>query len=275
MRIAGLERLVESALFEDHGHVDPMTEALADSRVVARIVCEENAVFCGGRIVEVAYGIVSKDVEVEVFATDGGKVSAGDVISVVRGPAWAVLRGERVVLNFIQRLSGISTLTRKFVDEIQGTRAKICDTRKTTPLMRALEKYAVRCGGGVNHRFSLSDGVLIKENAIRVFGSISRAVSAVRECSHHLLKIEVEVETLEQLDEAMRAGADAVLLDNMSPGDVRSAVEMAGGKVILEASGGITLENVREFAETGVDLISVGALTHSHRSVSMTMEVEA
>ncbi|RMG60389.1 MAG: carboxylating nicotinate-nucleotide diphosphorylase [Deltaproteobacteria bacterium] len=268
-----LDRIIESALAEDDVFDDPVGGALERIEGKAEVIAEEEAVFCGGVLIPRVFSLIDERVSVTLSAGEGETVKPGRVVAVLEGPASSLLRGERVSLNFIQKLSGIATLTSRFVRAVEGTKAKICDTRKTTPGLRFLEKYAVRCGGGVNHRFSLSDGILIKENAIRLFGSVKEAVRKVRERGHHLLRVEVEVESLKELEEALDAGVDAVLLDNMSPREVRKAVEIVGGRALVEASGGITLENVRQYAEAGVDLISVGALTHSAPSVSFTMEV--
>ena len=192
----------------------------------------------------------------------------------IDGPLGSILTAERTALNLLGRLSGIATLTRRFSQEVEGTTATIVDTRKTTPGMRLLEKHAVASGGGSNHRFGLDDGVLIKDNHLAAVGGVEEAVRRARSHVPHGLKIEVEVATLDELDAAVAAGADAVLLDNMSPEMVADAVQRAGGKAMLEASGGITLENVRRYAETGVDLISVGALTHSAPNVDVALEVE-
>jgi nicotinate-nucleotide pyrophosphorylase (carboxylating) len=187
----------------------------------------------------------------------------------VRGPAAALLAGERTALNFLSHMSGIATLTQAFVSAAEGAKIRITDTRKTTPGLRALEKYAVRIGGGANHRFGLHDAILVKENHLRIAGGIRPALEALRNGR----PVEVETETLADVAEALEAGADRILLDNMSPADVARAVELAAGRVPLEASGGITLENVRDYAETGVDFISIGALTHSARSLHVSLEV--
>jgi nicotinate-nucleotide pyrophosphorylase (carboxylating) len=205
---------------------------------------------------------------------DGQRAIEGDLLLEVAGDLAAMLMAERTALNFLQRLSGVATLTRAFVDKVGGARARILDTRKTTPGYRFLEKAAVRVGGGYNHRFGLYDGVLIKDNHIAAAGSIQKAVQAALDSKSHTLRVEVEVETLDQLAEAIAAGAHAVMLDNMDLETMAEAVRRTQGKIPLEASGGITLENVGEIAATGVDLISVGALTHSVRAVDISMEIE-
>ena len=206
--------------------------------------------------------------------TDGSRVVAGMAIGEAIGDAQGILTGERVALNFLQRLSGIATLTAEFVVAVKGTNARIVDTRKTTPGLRALEKYAVLCGGGFNHRMGLFDAVMIKDNHIAAAGGITNAVTMARESIPHTMTITVECESLEQVEEALNAGADILLLDNMQQDTLRSAVNMACGKAILEASGGITLDNVREIAETGVQIISVGALTHSAPALDISLELE-
>jgi len=206
---------------------------------------------------------------------DDSRARARDRIAEVEGQLAGLLTGERTALNFVQLLSGIATLTQKFVDAVAGTRARIVDTRKTHPGLRALEKYAVRTGGGANHRFGLDSGVLIKENHIAAAGSVTIAIQRARKIAPHTLKIEIECESLEQVEEAVKAGADAILLDNMELADVQKARALAGERVVLEVSGGVTLESVRAIAQAGVDVISVGALTHSARAVDLSMRIEA
>ena len=205
---------------------------------------------------------------------DGARVKAGEVLFTAAGPVIDLLRAERVALNLVQRLCGIATLTARFVDRVAPLPVKIVDTRKTTPGQRQLEKYAVRVGGGHNHRFNLADGILIKDNHIAACGSIAQAVSRVRKRAPHTLKIEVEAETLQQVEECLKAGVDIIMLDNMPPELMRRAVGLVNGRALLEASGGITLDNVRAVAETGVNLISIGALTHSAPACDISMELE-
>jgi nicotinate-nucleotide pyrophosphorylase (carboxylating) len=206
---------------------------------------------------------------------DGAKLAANETIAEIEGPAVAILSGERVALNFVGHLSGIATLTAAYVAKVAHTGAKILDTRKTLPGLRALEKYAVRCGGGVNHRFGLDDAVLIKDNHIAVAGGITPALKSARAAVSHLVKVEIEVDSLDQLSEVLKAGgADAVLLDNMDLATLKRAVEMARGKVVTEASGGVTLDTVAKIAETGVDVISVGALTHSAPALDVALDID-
>jgi len=269
-----LERVVLAALAEDVGRGDVTTEATvpADAVGTAELVVREPGVVCGLRAAEATFRALDPSLEFEALVPEGGVVEYATAVAVVTGFERAILTGERVALNFLGRLSGIATLTRRYVDAVQGTGAAVLDTRKTTPGLRALEKHAVVCGGGRNHRFGLDDGVLVKDNHLRAAGSISNAVESLRAAT--VLPIEVECDTLEQVTEALDAGVDAILLDNMTLDELRSAVALAGGRVRLEASGGITLENVRAVAETGVDEISVGALTHSARSLDVSLELK-
>lgn len=267
--------MLKEALAEDIGNGDITTTLMPMPKapVSAVIVAKEEMVVAGIGVFRTVLQMIDKRVRVSEVKHDGSTAKAGHRIANIAGPARALLMGERVALNFIQRMSGIATLTARYVNLVDGTKARILDTRKTTPGLRRMEKYAVTVGGGYNHRFGLSDGILIKDNHIAVAGSITAAVRSAKKNAPHTLKIEVEVTTLNQLDEAISAGAEIVLLDNMPLQMLRDAVEVANGRVILEASGGINEENVREVAETGVDLISVGALTHSARAVDISMEI--
>lgn len=275
-----VEEVVRSALAEDVGSGDVTTEATvpADAVGTAEALVKEPGVVCGLSIAEATFRALDPDVRFEPLVEEGAALELpsnsllqGVPVARVTGSLRAILTGERVALNFLGRLSGIATLTRRYVDAVAGTGAAVLDTRKTTPGLRALEKHAVACGGGRNHRLGLHDAVLVKDNHLRAAGSIARAVALTREASD--LAIEVECETLSQVREAVAAGVDAILLDNMSLGELRTAVELVAGRARLEASGGITLENVREVAETGVDEISVGALTHSARSLDVSLEL--
>ncbi|HVO83190.1 MAG TPA: carboxylating nicotinate-nucleotide diphosphorylase [Syntrophobacteria bacterium] len=271
-----VETLIRYALAEDIGSGDVTTHAIIpeEARGSARIFAKEPLVVAGTQVAQRVFLLVDPSLKVGILLQDGNHARSGDVLVEVSGSVSAMLVAERTALNFLQRLSGIATLTRAFVERVVGTSARIVDTRKTTPGWRVLEKAAVRAGGGCNHRFGLYDGVLIKDNHIAAVGGVGPAVAAIRQQIPHTLKIEVEVETLDQLDEAMAVGVDAALLDNMAPAAMVEAVRRAGGRLALEASGGINLNNVREVAETGVDLISVGALTHSARAVDISMEIE-
>jgi nicotinate-nucleotide pyrophosphorylase (carboxylating) len=268
-----LERLAYAALAEDVGEGDVTTEAVVDADVTgsAVIVLKEPGVVCGLGIVETVFRALDGEVEVEPLVDEGALVESGTAVARLTGPLRAILTGERTALNFLGRLSGIATLTRRYVDAVEGTGVAILDTRKTTPGLRVLEKHAVAVGGGRNHRLGLDDGVLIKDNHLRVGGSIHDAVERARTSTH--LPIEVECDTIEQVSEALEAGADAILLDNMTPDGLVAAVVLVRGRARLEASGGVTLENVRAIAETGVDEISIGALTHSARSLDVSLEL--
>ncbi len=266
--------LITQAIEEDVGHGDITTSLLVPEKNESKalFIAKGNFVLAGMPFAEEVFRILDTSVSFRIFYNEGSKVSRGDVLAEVAGKTRALLAGERISLNILQRLSGIATLSSQFVDAVRGTKAKILDTRKTTPCQRFMEKYAVRVGGGTNHRFGLFDGILIKDNHIEEVGSIREAITMAKS-GHHLARIEVEVENLKELQEAIEAGADIVMLDNMSSKDMAEAVAFAGGRVTIEASGNITLANVREVAETGVDLISVGALTHSVTAADISMKI--
>ncbi|MBD0328479.1 MAG: carboxylating nicotinate-nucleotide diphosphorylase [Thermoleophilia bacterium] len=268
-----LERVVRAALAEDVGPGDVTTDALFDASTVgtAQLLVKEPGVLCGLDPAEAVFRALDANVEVEPLARDGDLVEPR-AVALVRGRLRALLTGERTALNLLGRLSGVATLTRRYVDAVEGTGARILDTRKTTPGLRELEKYAVACGGGTNHRRGLYDAVLVKDNHVRLAGGLAVAVERLRAAAVGP-PIQVEAETLADVREALAAGADSILLDNMPPEALRQAVALAGGRVPLEASGGITLDSVREVAATGVDFISIGALTHAARSLDVSMEV--
>jgi len=266
-----LERVVRTALAEDVGAGDVTTERLvaAHRRCRGGVYLEEPGIVCGLAVVEAVFRTLDAGVAWSPRSGDGDGPTTG-LVATLDGSARAVLTGERTALNLLGRLCGVATLTRRYVEAVAGTGVTILDTRKTTPGLRALEKYAVRCGGAANHRFGLDDAILVKENHLRLAGGIAPAVAALRNGR----PVEVEAETLAEVEEALAAGAERILLDNMPIADVRRAVELTAGRVQLEASGGITLETVRAYAETGVDFISVGALTHAARSLHVSLEVE-
>jgi nicotinate-nucleotide pyrophosphorylase (carboxylating) len=268
-----IERLAYAALAEDVGQGDVTTEATVDRDASgsAYILVKEPGVVCGLAIAEAVFRALDPEVGFERLVDEGASVDGRAQVALVTGPLRAILTGERAALNFLGRMSGIATLTRRYVDAVAGTGVTILDTRKTMPGLRALEKHAVACGGGRNHRFGLDDGVLIKDNHLRAAGSIASAVERARAATE--LLIEVECDTIEQVGEALAAEADAILLDNMTPDGVLAAVVLVKGRARLEASGGVTLDNVRAIAETGVDEISVGALTHSARSLDVSLEL--
>lgn len=242
--------------------------------MVAKVFSREPVVVAGLPIVSIILEEAGgRGAEVELGSAEGMAVGSDTVLCEIRGQAALLLGAERVILNFLQRMSGVATLTRRYVDAVSGTGARIVDTRKTLPGWRLLDKYAVRMGGGTNHRFGLDDGILIKDNHVVACGGIPEAVKRARAAASHLLRVEVECETLTQVDEAIAAGAEAILLDNMKTADIAAAVSRIDNRAIVEASGGMTLERVREVAETGVDLISVGALTHSAPAVDLSLDL--
>ena len=272
-----VDRVVRAALAEDVGAGDLTTEAVvsAEARCRAALVIEEPGVVCGLAAAGAVFTALDPATAVEPTLADGSRLDAGDVparVATVEGPARAVITGERTALNLLGRLSGVATLTARYAERVEGTGATILDTRKTTPGLRALEKYAVRCGGGTNHRAGLYDAILLKENHLRLAGGITAALAAIGD--RNGTPVEVETETLADVAEALSAGAARILLDNMSVDEVRAAVELVAGRATLEASGGISLATVRDYAETGVDFISVGALTHAAVSLGVSLEVE-
>jgi len=271
-----IEDAVSRALREDLGLAGDITSIAtipADQTSAASIVAREPGIVAGLPVAQAVFRAVDSAVAFAAHAGDGDRVEAGAELARVSGATRALLAGERVALNFLGRLSGIATLTARYVDAVSGTRARITCTRKTTPGLRALEKYAVRAGGGVNHRYGLFDGVLIKDNHVAAAGGIGPAVTRARGAAGHMVRVEVEVDTLAQLDEALALGVDAILLDNMSLDELREAVARAGGAAILEASGGVSLDSVAGIAATGVDLISAGALTHSARCLDVALDL--
>jgi nicotinate-nucleotide pyrophosphorylase (carboxylating) len=275
-----LREIARRALDEDLGAGDVTTQLLvpAHVRVNARMVARRAGVVCGLPLARAVFLVIDPRLEVQLDVADGQLVDAGDALLTVRGPARGVLSAERVALNFVGRLSGIASLTRRYVEAVAGTDARVVDTRKTTPGLRALEKYAVRCGGGHNHRFGLSDGFMLKDNhraALAAAGhDLVAAVQAARERLGHGVAMTIEVDEVDQIGDALEAGADVILLDNMTPDQLDLAVREIDGEALTEASGGMTLESVRAAAETGVDLISVGALTHSAPALDVALDLE-
>jgi nicotinate-nucleotide pyrophosphorylase (carboxylating) len=271
-----VKHLIQAAIEEDLGRGDVTTEATIAEQVIsrARVITKQAMVLAGMEVFIAVYAAFDSRVHITTSHKDGDLVGVGTAIAELEGPARSLLAGERVGLNFLQRLSGIATLTRRYVEAVSGYNVEIVDTRKTTPGWRLLEKYAVRIGGGKNHRHDLGDGVLIKDNHIIAAGGIKQAVDMARRHSHHLLKIEVEVETLEQVEEALQAGAEVIMLDNMSPAMLAEGVKIIGKRAIVEASGGVSLETVTAVARTGVDLISVGKLTHSAPAADIHVEFD-
>ena len=275
---AAVNRIVAAALAEDAPWGDLTSSVLVPegTRTAAAVTAREPGVFCGGQVIEAAFRLVSEDTAVTLPVADGETFETGAVLARIDGDARAVLTAERVALNLAQRLSGIATLTAAFVAQARGTKARITDTRKTTPGLRVLERHAVRCGGGFNHRFSLSDAVMAKDNHLALLGSgdeLSAALRRAKDRLPHTAHFEVEVDRLDQIEAVLAGGADTVLLDNFTLPDLRRSVELIAGRALAEASGNVRLETVAEIAATGVDLISAGALTHSVRALDLGLDL--
>ena len=271
-----IEDVIDRSLAEDLGRAGDITTLAtipASARARAVIAARESGVIAGSDLAIAAFRRLDQSIRFDTHVADGVSVSKGDVALAIEGPARAILSAERTALNFMGRLSGIASLTARYVEKIKHTKARIVCTRKTTPGLRAFEKHAVRCGGGFNHRFGLDDAILIKDNHIAVAGGVTKALRAAKAFAGHLVKIEIEVDTLDQLDEVIREGADVVLLDNMTPAHLKDAVARVQGKMLTEASGGVTLETVTAIAESGVDMISVGALTHSAKVLDLGLDI--
>lgn len=271
-----LEEIVRRALAEDIGTGDITTAAIVDEGQQGRaiLLAREKLLLAGISVFSRVFQILSADMTFEYYFQDGQEIPAGATVCLLKGAVDAILKGERTALNFLQRMSGIATLTRQYVEQAASEEIRVVDTRKTAPGLRILDKYSVKMGNGNNHRFGLYDGILIKDNHIVAAGSISRAVVLARNSAPHTIKVEVEVEDLAGVKEALRAGADIILLDNMSPDTMKEAVQIIRGRALVEASGGIHLENIRAIARTGVDIISVGALTHSPRAADFSLELK-
>ena len=269
-----IDELIISALKEDIGTGDITTNTTIpkDAKVLGRFTAKESGIICGLEICERVFKISDESIEFKAIKKDGDEVLSGEIIAEVSGSARSVLTAERTAINLLQRLSGIATQTSKAVAQISGTKAKIADTRKTTPGLRALEKYAVKTGGGTNHRFNLADGILIKDNHITAAGGILNAVERARANAPHTLKIEVECETIKNVEDAITAKADIIMLDNMSNEDMKKAVDFINGRAITEASGNMGDKDLLAAAKTGVDIISIGALTHSVRSMDISLK---
>lgn len=278
--LAPVTAVVDRALAEDAPWGDISTDAAipADASASARLVSRADGVFAGGLAVEIAFTRADARTRVARLVDDGSPITSGMVVAEISGPARGMLTGERVALNLAQRLSGVATLTRRYVDEVAGTGARIADTRKTTPGLRMLERAAVRAGGARNHRFSLSDAVMLKDNHLAVLTAqgldLTEAIRTVRARIPHTMHLEVEVDGLDQLPAVIAGAPDTILLDNFPLHDLLAAIALIGGRAIVEASGGVSLETVREIAETGVDVISVGALTHSAPALDLGLDIE-
>ena len=277
---AAVDALVRMALEEDAPWGDLTSQTLipAAARVSAELVARDDGILCGSELFRAAMSLTDAAIVTTFRVEDGQSFGKSDVLATAEGPARGVLQAERVALNFVQRLSAIATLTARYVAETTGTKARIVDTRKTTPGLRLVERYAVRCGGGHNHRFSLSDAVMAKDNHLAVVGatggaSLTEALRRMREALPHTTHIEVEVDRLDQIEAVLAAGVDTIMFDNFSTADMRTGVAQVAGRALIEASGGITLARIREIAETGVDVISVGALTHSVRALDLGLDL--
>ena len=276
---AAIDAVVFAALEEDAPWGDVTSELFVpvDAVATAELNAREPGVFSGGAVIVATFAAVDASVAVDVRIEDGDRFEAGDVIAIITGPARAVLRGERVALNLVQRMSGIATLTAHYVAQVAGTSARVVDTRKTTPGLRALERHAVRNGGGFNHRFSLSDAVLAKDNHLAVLTagglSVTEVITQARAAMSHTTHLEVEVDRLDQIEPVLAGGVDTIMLDNFSLDELREGVKLVAGRALIEASGGVTLETIKAIAETGVDIISVGALTHSVRALDLGLDV--
>lgn len=279
MRLPGfyIDEIIKTALKEDINYIDTTTDLVIPEghKSSAALIAKAEGVLCGIEVAVRAFTMLDGGIRYSIFKKDGDRIKPGDKIAVIEGPARALLKGERTALNLLQHMSGIATETDRCVQIVKGTKAAITDTRKTMPGLRALQKYAVAIGGGKNHRFNLSDGAMLKDNHIDAAGGIAAAVRAIRERLGHMVRLEVETRNIDEVKEAIKAGADVIMLDNMTCEQMREAVKLAAGRVLLEASGGITGENLRAVAETGVDIISIGALTHSIRALDVSMKISA
>ena len=271
-----IDDIIKSALLEDINYIDVTTDYLVDDEKIstAKYVSKDDGVLCGIDVAMRVFKLLDENARCEVFIKDGEKVKKGDVIAEITAKTRALLKGERTALNLVQHMSGIATATNKCVKLIEGTKATIAETRKTLPGLRALQKYAVTVGGGRNHRYNLSDCAMLKDTHLDAYGSITKAVNALREKMGHTVKIEVEVQNLAQLREALEVDCEIIMLDNMSCEEMTEAVKITNGRAKLEASGNVTSETIRKIAETGVDIISIGALTHSVKAFDISMKIK-
>ncbi|MCD8187170.1 MAG: carboxylating nicotinate-nucleotide diphosphorylase [Ruminococcus sp.] len=270
-----IDNIINTALMEDINYMDAAADNLIppEHKSSAYYVAKDDGVLCGIEVAKRVFELVGGDVEFKILMNDGARVKKGDIIAEMEGSTLTLLKGERTALNLLQHMSGIATATNKCVQLIEDTNAHVTDTRKTLPGLRALQKYAVTVGGGKNHRFNLSDAAMLKDNHIDAYGSITAAVAALRERIGHTVKVEVEVRTLDELKEALDVNCEIIMLDNMNCDEMREAVEITAGRALLEASGNITSENIRQVAETGVNIISLGALTHSVKCFDISMKI--
>ena len=269
-----MDRLIQQALEEDIGNEDVTTNAVMPEykKGEVKLICKQDGVICGLNVFERVFKLLDEKTTLQFFVKDGDEIRKGQILAVVSGDIRVLLSGERVALNFLQRMSGVATYTRSVAKMLEGSRTRLLDTRKTTPNMRVFEKYAVRVGGGYNHRYNLSDGVLLKDNHIGAAGGVKRAVEMAREYAPFVRKIEVEVESLAMCKEALEAGADIIMLDNMSVDEMKKAVEMIAGRAVTECSGNVTLENIANIKQAGVDFVSSGALTHSAPILDLSLK---
>lgn len=270
-----IDNIINTALMEDINYIDAAADNLIppEHKSTAYYVAKASGVLCGIDVAKRVFELAGGGVDFKIIINDGAKVNEGDVIAEMEGSTLTLLKGERTALNLLQHMSGIATATNKCAELVAGTNAHVTDTRKTLPGLRALQKYAVTVGGGKNHRFNLSDAAMLKDNHIDAYGGITAAVTALRKKIGHTVKVEVEVRTLDELKEALDVNCEIIMLDNMSCAEMREAVELAAGKALLEASGNITSENIRQVAETGVNIISLGALTHSVKAFDISMKI--
>lgn len=270
-----LRLLIEQFFIEDIGEHDVTTDMIFPINSQGKIVfkAKEEGTFCGEEIIKTGFRVLNDQLEIDLFVKDGEQIYVGQELAIVSGEISSLLKGERVILNLVQRMSGIATLTQKAVKTLNSAYTRICDTRKTTPGLRMIEKYAVRCGGGYNHRFGLYDGVMIKDNHISFAGSITRAVELVRENAGHMVKVEVETESEEQVIEAVEAGADIIMFDNRTPDEIKEMIKLVPEHILTEASGGIQLSNLAEYRNTAVQYISLGFLTHSYKALDISVKV--
>lgn len=271
-----IDDIIKTALAEDINYMDVTTDNLLDDthRSEAYYVAKDDGVLCGIEIAKRVFDLAGSDVEFNINTEDGQHVKKGDIIATMTGSTRTLLKGERTALNILQHMSGIATAANRCAELVKGTNAMVTDTRKTLPGLRALQKYAVTVGGGKNHRYNLSDGAMLKDNHLDAYGGITPAVKALREKIGHMVKIEVEVRNLEELAEALECGVEVIMLDNMSCEDMKKAVEITAGRALLEASGNVTQDNIRDVALTGVNIISLGALTHSVKCFDISMKIK-
>ncbi len=271
-----IDDIIKTALMEDINYIDVTTDYLIDENQISKAVyvAKDSGIVCGTEVAMRVFKLLDSEAETRIFIKDGEYVERGNIIADITAKTKALLKGERTALNLIQHMSGIATATRRCVDLVSGTKASIAETRKTLPGLRALQKYAVTVGGGKNHRYNLSDCAMLKDTHLDAYGSITNAVMALREKTGHTVKIEIEVQTLEQLEEALDVGCEIIMLDNMSCEMMAQAVKITDGRAKLEASGNVTAENIRAIAETGVDIISLGALTHSVKAFDISMKIQ-